>query len=35
VVESVDALITVADLVDGGILMRAGKKRYHRVVPKS
>ncbi len=35
VIESLDAQITMADLVDGGILMRAGKKRYHRVVPKS
>jgi tyrosyl-tRNA synthetase len=31
-VVSVDTLITSADLSDGAILLRAGKKRYHRVV---
>jgi len=32
-VESVDALITTADLAGGAIILRAGKKRYHRIVP--
>jgi tyrosyl-tRNA synthetase len=32
-VKSVDTLVTSADLSDGGILLRAGKKRYHRIVP--
>jgi tyrosyl-tRNA synthetase len=31
-VEDVDALITVENLSDGLILLRAGKKRYHRIV---
>ena len=31
-VASVDALVTTADLSEGAILLRAGKKRYHRVV---
>jgi len=31
-VDSVDDLITVEHLADGSILLRAGKKRYHRVV---
>lgn len=31
-VTSVDGLITDRDLVEGGILLRAGKKRYHRIV---
>jgi tyrosyl-tRNA synthetase len=31
-VEDVDALITAEDLSDGLILLRAGKKRYHRIV---
>ena len=31
-VASVDALVTMSDLSDGAILLRAGKKRYHRVV---
>jgi tyrosyl-tRNA synthetase len=31
-VASVDAVVTTADLSDGAILLRAGKKRYHRVV---
>jgi tyrosyl-tRNA synthetase len=31
-VSNVDALITVDDLVDEVLLLRAGKKRYHRVV---
>jgi tyrosyl-tRNA synthetase len=31
-VGSVDDLVTVEHLVDGSILLRAGKKRYHRVV---
>ncbi len=30
-VASQDALISTADLVDGAIVLRAGKKRYHRV----
>jgi tyrosyl-tRNA synthetase len=30
-VEDVNALISTGDLVDGAILLRAGKKRYHRV----
>lgn len=33
-VASVEALITSADLTDGFILLRAGKKRYHRVLVK-
>ena len=33
-VSSVDALITAESLVDGGILLRAGKKRYHRIAAK-
>ncbi|HSJ58869.1 MAG TPA: tyrosine--tRNA ligase [Anaerolineae bacterium] len=32
-VGSVDDVITGADVDGGGILLRAGKKRYHRVVP--
>jgi tyrosyl-tRNA synthetase len=31
-VSSVDELITAGHLADGAILLRAGKKRYHRVV---
>jgi tyrosyl-tRNA synthetase len=31
-VASADELITVDALSDGAILLRAGKKRYHRVV---
>jgi tyrosyl-tRNA synthetase len=31
-VGSVDDLVTAEHLVDGSILLRAGKKRYHRVV---
>ncbi len=31
-VSSVDALVTAENLVDGDILLRAGKKRYHRIV---
>jgi tyrosyl-tRNA synthetase len=34
-VANVDALITSADLSEGAILLRAGKKRYHRVVASS
>jgi tyrosyl-tRNA synthetase len=34
-VESVDTLITVDHLEDGGILLRAGKKRYHRVLART
>jgi tyrosyl-tRNA synthetase len=30
-VEAVDALVTLDRLVDGALLLRAGKKRYHRV----
>ena len=33
-VGSVDHLITADHVVDGGILLRAGKKRYHRLVVK-
>jgi tyrosyl-tRNA synthetase len=29
---SVEALVTGADLQDGVLVLRAGKKRYHRVV---
>jgi tyrosyl-tRNA synthetase len=29
---SVDDLVTTADLQDGAVLLRAGKKRYHRIV---
>ncbi|MGD8397983.1 MAG: tyrosine--tRNA ligase [Anaerolineae bacterium] len=32
-IERVDAVITDADLDGGGVVLRAGKKRYHRVVP--
>jgi tyrosyl-tRNA synthetase len=31
-VASVDTPISAADLVEGAILLRAGKKRYHRVI---
>jgi tyrosyl-tRNA synthetase len=31
-VRGVDELITIENLMDGSILLRAGKKRYHRVV---
>lgn len=31
-IESVDQLITPQDLVDGSLFLRAGKKKYHRVV---
>jgi tyrosyl-tRNA synthetase len=31
-VETVDDLITADSMVDGGILLRAGKKRYHRLI---
>jgi len=30
-VETVDAVITLDHVIDGHILLRAGKKRYHRV----
>ncbi len=33
-VDSIDALITIDHLEDGAILLRAGKKRYHRVVAR-
>ncbi len=33
-VESPDQLITPRDLVDGSLFLRAGKKKYHRVVVK-
>jgi tyrosyl-tRNA synthetase len=33
-VESVEQVITIADLSDGALLLRAGKKKYHRVVVK-
>jgi tyrosyl-tRNA synthetase len=31
-VASIDQQISAAHLVDGAILLRAGKKRYHRIV---
>jgi tyrosyl-tRNA synthetase len=31
-IDSLERLITKDDLVDGGILLRAGKKKYHRIV---
>ncbi len=31
-VDSVDQVVTTANLADGGLLLRAGKKRHHRVV---
>jgi tyrosyl-tRNA synthetase len=31
-VKELDALVTAADAEDGVILLRAGKKRYHRIV---
>lgn len=31
-IEDVEALITPADVTDDGILLRAGKKRYHRLI---
>jgi tyrosyl-tRNA synthetase len=31
-VSSVEAVITAADLVDGQLVLRAGKKRYHRLI---
>ena len=34
VVDTVDDLITADHIVEGGILLRAGKKRYHRLVVK-
>ncbi len=33
-VSAVDALITTENLVDGDILLRAGKKRYHRIIAR-
>jgi tyrosyl-tRNA synthetase len=33
-VESVDRVVTVADLTDDGIILKAGKKRYARVLSK-
>jgi tyrosyl-tRNA synthetase len=33
-VGSVDAVITPDHMTDDGILLRAGKKRYHRIVTK-
>ncbi len=32
--DSVDDLLTEGDLIGGAILLRAGKKRHHRVVPR-
>ncbi len=32
-IADVEQTVTTADLQDGAILLRAGKKRYHRVVP--
>nr|NIV27978.1 tyrosine--tRNA ligase [Anaerolineae bacterium] len=34
VVRSVDDLITAEQLIDGSILLRAGKKRYHRLLAR-
>jgi hypothetical protein len=31
-VANVETCITIEDLVDGEIVLRAGKKRYHRIV---
>jgi len=31
-IEQVDRVLTSADITDGGILLRAGKKKYHRLV---
>jgi tyrosyl-tRNA synthetase len=31
-VASVDACVTIEDMVDGAIVLRAGKKRYHRII---
>jgi tyrosyl-tRNA synthetase len=33
-VQSVDDLITAEQLIDGSILLRAGKKRYHRLLAR-
>jgi len=33
-VGDVDELVTAGQLSDGSLLLRAGKKRYHRVVVK-
>jgi tyrosyl-tRNA synthetase len=33
-VDAVDTLVTLDHLEDGGILLRAGKKRYHRVLAR-
>jgi tyrosyl-tRNA synthetase len=30
-VDSIEAAVDIDDLVDGQILLRAGKKRYHRL----
>jgi tyrosyl-tRNA synthetase len=29
---TIEAMITSADVQDGGVILRAGKKRYHRVM---
>jgi tyrosyl-tRNA synthetase len=31
-ISDVDRMITLSDLNDGEVLLRAGKKRYHRIV---
>jgi tyrosyl-tRNA synthetase len=30
-----DTMVSSADLEDGGLILRAGKKRYHRIVVSS
>ena len=31
-IEKIDEVVSSADVVDGQLLLRAGKKRYHRIV---
>jgi hypothetical protein len=31
-IDQAEALLTPADVIDQGILLRAGKKKYHRLV---
>jgi tyrosyl-tRNA synthetase len=33
-IKSIEAVVTYADLQDGAVMLRAGKKRYHRIVAK-
>jgi tyrosyl-tRNA synthetase len=33
--ETIDATVTRTDVQDGAVILRAGKKRYHRVVVAS